>query len=205
MVFGLDCWDSAVFFLLAAVLFQADPYALEFVDASEGHDAKVPEYDDYSRAAWHGNYTWTDQASHWDAATCWCSHVLFALLRCMYGIYRYWTSTYIIFSYTHRSFTGYNTMIEHIWYNSQSCQCDVKSIYLLSPSQIEYSGCRNGWRRGLPNLAGRLGAPSLCPSMRRAWGFQSFTTQEMYRNYRKNINLLKIYISYGHFCLHFWS
>ena len=41
---------------------EADPYALEFVDAAEGHDAKVPEYDDYSRSAWHGNYTWTDQA-----------------------------------------------------------------------------------------------------------------------------------------------
>jgi len=42
-------------------IIKADPYALEFVDAAEGHDAKVPEYDDYSRSAWHGNYTWTDQ------------------------------------------------------------------------------------------------------------------------------------------------
>lgn len=40
---------------------KADPYALEFVDPAEGHDAKIPECDDYSRSAWHGNYTWTDQ------------------------------------------------------------------------------------------------------------------------------------------------
>ena len=46
-----------------AVDAEADPYALEFVDAAEGHDAKVPEYDDYSCSAWHGNYTWTDKAT----------------------------------------------------------------------------------------------------------------------------------------------
>ena len=42
---------------------EADPYALEFVDPADGHDAKVPQCDDYSRSAWHGNYTWTDQES----------------------------------------------------------------------------------------------------------------------------------------------
>jgi len=51
------------FDVLAVDFAEADPYALEFVDAAEGHDAKVPEYDDYSRSAWHGNYTWTDQAT----------------------------------------------------------------------------------------------------------------------------------------------
>lgn len=49
-------------FKTCARVVEADPYALEFVDAAEGHDAKVPEYDDYSRSAWHGNYIWTDQA-----------------------------------------------------------------------------------------------------------------------------------------------
>eukprot|EP00928_Gymnodinium_smaydae_P001243 TRINITY_DN10470_c0_g1_i1.p1 TRINITY_DN10470_c0_g1~~TRINITY_DN10470_c0_g1_i1.p1 ORF type:complete len:903 (-),score=164.60 TRINITY_DN10470_c0_g1_i1:279-2702(-) len=40
---------------------KADPFALEFVDPSNGgHDAKVPQSDDYSRAAWGGAYAWGD-------------------------------------------------------------------------------------------------------------------------------------------------
>eukprot|EP00931_Biecheleriopsis_adriatica_P004557 TRINITY_DN106204_c0_g1_i1.p1 TRINITY_DN106204_c0_g1~~TRINITY_DN106204_c0_g1_i1.p1 ORF type:complete len:942 (+),score=183.64 TRINITY_DN106204_c0_g1_i1:59-2827(+) len=42
---------------------KTDPFALEFVDPSEGgHDAKVPEQDEYSRAAWNGNFSWSDGA-----------------------------------------------------------------------------------------------------------------------------------------------
>ena len=41
---------------------QVDPYALEFVEPSAGHDAVVPECDDYGRAAWKGSFPWTDEA-----------------------------------------------------------------------------------------------------------------------------------------------
>mmetsp|Transcript_28912 Transcript_28912/g.83850 ORF Transcript_28912/g.83850 Transcript_28912/m.83850 type:complete len:936 (-) Transcript_28912:96-2903(-) len=40
---------------------RTDPFALEFVEPVEGaHDAKVPAFDDFSRAAWGGAYAWTD-------------------------------------------------------------------------------------------------------------------------------------------------
>lgn len=61
---------------------KADPCALEFVDPSDGgHDAKVPECDDYSRAAWNGTYPWTDDAfiakrqAQFGSAT-WCKEPL---------------------------------------------------------------------------------------------------------------------------------
>ncbi|CAJ1365416.1 unnamed protein product [Effrenium voratum] len=40
---------------------KVDPYALEFVEPSAGHDAVVPECDDYGRTAWKGSFPWTDE------------------------------------------------------------------------------------------------------------------------------------------------
>lgn len=42
-------------------IIKTDAFALEFVDPSDGgHDAKIPEQDDYSRSAWNGTFPWTD-------------------------------------------------------------------------------------------------------------------------------------------------
>lgn len=40
-----------------------DPFALEFVDPSDGgHNSVVPSCDEHSRAAWNGGYSWQDAA-----------------------------------------------------------------------------------------------------------------------------------------------